>query len=152
MRGEHYRPSTILQSEDVHFLTQDWALLTIVANPFDHSKRHVLVSGCHGIGCVALSELINEPDFQKETKFIDFLDSSDDAYTYYQALVSINVFWNDSQKRYEICKNSGKYYEVKDVKSNLKLKAIRSVPDAVALYQDIVKARKESEAAVFVNA
>lgn len=145
-KGELLRPSTIQVREDVHLVTQDWALLTIVANPFDHSKRHVLVSACHGIGCVALSELINEPQFQKESKYIDFLDSSAHALDYYQALVRINVIWDKT--RYKVDNlSSANYYQIFDVKSNLKLNAIRSVPDAIALYQDIVKARIESEAA-----
>jgi hypothetical protein len=143
-KGECYYPKTIEINNGLHLVTQDMALLTIVANPFDHTKRHVLISACHGMGCVALSGLINDREFQKESKFIDFVDSSNHILDYYQALISIDVFWDKDKFRYDINKDKGRYYKIINVIDSYGLPKIRTEKEASLIYQEIIDERLNS--------
>lgn len=137
-KNDVYQTSTQVIHDDKEILNTDLALLTLVANPFNHRKWHVIISACHGVGCAALSELLNNAEFQKESKYIDFMDGACPSKNYYQALIRLNVYWQNQAKRYEVNTSSGRYYEIIDVQDNLEASCLIPEKDAVSIYQNML--------------
>ena len=137
IKGNFYHP-VIETIDGVPYLKEDWALLTIVANPFNHMKYHICVSACHGIGCLMLPDLMNTKDFQQETRYIDFLDRTTVPTDFYQALVKVRTFWNPKQQRYSVDQTS-KFYEVVNVVDDSGLLKLYGENEAITLYQKIME-------------